>query len=537
MRKYIIAGVVLSAILAATISYNTYLDEIESSWLPIFGVLTLVCPKTLILGVPIGIGSGYLFYQVSLAGRVLKILAFLVALAILTLTTIWWYQYFSSVPDLQDFPGLQQELDNLEATYIFNSVNFKGEKGNRVIIRAMVDWGVSGDGCLILTDSVKHYFSDHYSLEFQIGWPGDLVFPFGSVANCPMGLSDEPIQADSPTVFAPPPITFLDFTDPDPYLSVFVPEGPAVHLSADGSGDYSDLPSAVVSSEAGTTIYLDAGVHKLDVPLEIEHSLRLIGAGLEETKIVSSAPDYTIRFDGNGTFAAEGISFQHQGSEPADVLVIMDGTAIVSGCEIRGAKHWSREEAPGAGVRLLGDAIGLIQSSNIGYNHNGVLVENQAHITFEGNTCIWNEADCIEFANESKGEAIGNVCSKNGSYGIVVTNQSQPDLIDNICTDNWVAGILYRGQSGGEARGNDCSHNHGSGIVVGDTARPSLDDNICSENGFAGITFGNETGGIARGNECFGSQIGIAIATSATPELSENNCHDNSEADILYNWE
>jgi hypothetical protein len=79
-------------------------------------------------------------------------------------------------------------------------------------------------------------------------------------------------------------------SDPTPTPTVPPPVvSETVQLNADGSGDYASLPEAVAAVSPGAVIHLSAGTFKLASPLAIDKPLQLIGAGMNETEIVSGA--------------------------------------------------------------------------------------------------------------------------------------------------------------------------------------------------------------------------------------------------------
>jgi parallel beta-helix repeat protein len=257
-----------------------------------------------------------------------------------------------------------------------------------------------------------------------------------------------------------------------------------IRVNVDGSGDYPTLETAVAAAASGATITLGPGSYRLIMGLEIDKSLMFVGAGMDETEIVSGAPGHVIDFTGSGSFRAEGITFRHDGSEMADVVVIEDGTGEFLGCRFTGAIF---EEGKGnrAGIRFRGSSRGTVE-------------------------------DCVASGNDNS--------------GILVEQQAEPELRGNICSDNGVVGIGYMDLGGGTARENECTGNR-IGIGVAVEARPTLERNKCNENDY-GIAYVENGGGKAIGNECSRNKVGITIGGSSVAELSDNDCRDNSEEDI-----
>jgi parallel beta-helix repeat protein len=262
------------------------------------------------------------------------------------------------------------------------------------------------------------------------------------------------------------------------------PPSGEIQVAVDGSGDYATLEMAVAAAEPGAMITLGPGEYRLITGLEIDTSMTLIGAGMDATEIVSGAPGYVINFLGSGSFAAEGITFRHDGKQVADVVVIDRGRGDFSKCRFTGAVY---EEGKGnrAGLRFRGSSRGTVEDS---------------------------------------------VVSENDNSGILVEQQAQPELRRNTCSNNVMVGIGYVDLARGLASENECT---GNAIGIGLTmeARPTLERNRCNDNDY-GIAYLENSGGESYGNECLRNQIGIAVGGSSTVQLGDNDCRDNSEEDI-----
>jgi len=257
-----------------------------------------------------------------------------------------------------------------------------------------------------------------------------------------------------------------------------------IYVAVDGSGDYLMLEEAIAAVAPRATINLGPGTYRLIRGLEIDTSMRLVGAGMDETEIVSGAPSHVINFTGSGSFEAEGITFRHDGKQMADVVVVERGTGEFLDCRFTGAIY---EEGKGnrAGLRFKGSSRGMVENC----------------------------------------EAIGN-----DNTGILVEQQAQPELRGNICSDNAVVGIGYMDLGRGLASENECTGNR-IGIGVAVEAKPTLERNLCNDNDY-GIAYVENGGGKGYANMCSRNKVGISVGASSTAELSDNDCHDNSEEDI-----
>jgi parallel beta-helix repeat protein len=257
-----------------------------------------------------------------------------------------------------------------------------------------------------------------------------------------------------------------------------------VRVEVDGSGDYATLEEAVAAAAPRATITLGPGMYRLLRGLEIDTSLTLVGAGMDETEIVSGAPGHVVRFTGSGSFNAEGITFRHDGKQMADVVVIEEGTGRFSGCRFTGAIY---EEGKGnrAGLRFRGRSRGTVENS---------------------------------------------VASGNDNTGFLVEQQAQPELRGNICSDNGLVGIGYMDLAKGLVSENECTGNV-IGIALAVESGPTLERNKSNDNDY-GIAYLDNAGGESYGNEVMRNKVGITIGGSSTVQLGDNDVRDNTEEDI-----
>ena len=366
-------------------------------------------------------------------------------------------------------------------------------------------------------------------------------------------------------------------------------ENPGIHLSADGSGDYPDLEAAVAEAEAGETIYLAGGTYRLEESLVIDKSIALVGSGRDKTIIISSVEGNVLRFVGDGLLTLEGLTVQHEGTLPANVVRVDSGEIDISNCHLTGATIVNDGKLA-AGLSVLGDTTGSVKNCIVDNNSAaGILLAENSYLSLGENICQHNDGFGIVFKDNAGGQALNNKCnnnvvagfflqsegeiliknnecSRNGaegdaSGGIIVRGTTKPILDGNTCTDNPSIGIIYREEAGGQAINNDLSRNGVEGIFLEGNAAPSIEGNICSQNGVAGIfivgqatptlkgntcnqngteskgagiAYFDQTGGVASENTVSNNRDGIFISADAAPELVENMCSENLEYGIYY---
>ncbi len=283
---------------------------------------------------------------------------------------------------------------------------------------------------------------------------------------------------------------------------------------------------AVARAQPGDTIQVPAGPFNLTQPIVVSKSLTIRGAGPDKTILASSAPDFAIRFTGECQWTLEGLSIEHLGGEPADVVVVDSGVITIRNCRFSGAVWDEKNRRGGDGIWLTGTARGVV--SNCVCRNNGltgIRVSGQAQATLEGNTCEGSKVG-IAYFETAGGTARNNTC-RNNLAGISVGGQAQPTLEGNTCEENKVDGIAYLESAGGTARNNTCRNNL-DGISVRGQAQPTLEGNTCEENKVDGIAYFGSAGGIARNNICRNNgDNGIYVKKGARPLLGPNILEGN----------
>jgi parallel beta-helix repeat protein len=251
-------------------------------------------------------------------------------------------------------------------------------------------------------------------------------------------------------------------------------------VEADGSGEFATLAEAVEAAPAGAALSLGVGTFRLEEPLDLPRSIQLLGTGPDQTEILSAAGEHVLRYSGEGLFAAQGITFRHEGDAAADVVVVEGGEIALENCRFTGASRGAGK-APHAGLRLAGDTTGVVENCQAVDNQDtGILVQDQAQPTLRGNVCSGNAGVGIGYLNSSGGTASGNTCTENGLGGFVIAGQARPLLEQNTSSNNAEAGFAYFEQGGGTARENVCEENGRFGIFLFEEVSPELVDNDCS---------------------------------------------------------
>jgi MFS family permease len=182
---FVIVGIILGGIVGVIVGVIVVIAYAESldTFLAYILVGVLVGAS---IGATIG-GSLIHFSKAAIKKGHAKERIFLVFIIIFVMLAGAWFaadqaSIQASTPEIQDFPGLQQELGNLEESSDLYNVGFEGDRGNKIIISGSVPgyWATSRS-CSLLTDSARMYISEDYRLAVELNVyvaPGDLVWPF-----------------------------------------------------------------------------------------------------------------------------------------------------------------------------------------------------------------------------------------------------------------------------------------------------------------------------------------------------------------------
>ncbi len=255
-----------------------------------------------------------------------------------------------------------------------------------------------------------------------------------------------------------------------------------VRVKVDGSGDAGSLEEAARLVQPGGAIQLEAGTYRLERPLELTTDLRLIGAGMDKTRLVADGEGFVLRVAGTGRYEIRGITLEHVGENWANVLEVAWENVLIEQCRFVGGK-WDSTYRGGAGLWIHGQSWALVRECIAEENARfGIEVSEQAQPTLEKNLCRNNEGSGVLYFGNSAGLARENTCEGNEYHGIQVGKQAQPTLENNLCRNIEQVGILYFGSSAGVARENTCEGNKDDGIWVSGTAKPSLEGNFCRVN-------------------------------------------------------
>lgn len=333
---------------------------------------------------------------------------------------------------------------------------------------------------------------------------------------------------------------------------------------ADGPpAPYFSLAEAVEAVPPGGRVRLDAGEYVLPDRLEVRRPVRVVGPGAGACAVRSAAGGAVLAVaPAAGEVALSGVTVEHTGTAPADVVQVARGAAVLTDCVIAGAAGGDGVRASAsaavrlagcvvernagngvssrdaAAVRLTGctvrdnglagvaaaGAVAEVWSSRVtGNRQSGVYLTGTVRGAVHQSACRGNRGNGVLAAADASAELHGNTCSGNGGHGIAAKDRAAVALRDNACDKNAAAGVAVVDAVTGEVAGTACTGNALAGIAVEGAAAPAVTGNQCSKNGRAGIGYTGTAGGACTGNTCTkNAGDGVRVGGSASPTVDGN---------------
>ena len=149
--------------------------------------------------------------------------------------------------------------------------------------------------------------------------------------------------------------------------------GAGFALPVVGEGALAELQAVAAS---GGELQLERGVYLLDTPLTLEADTSLVGAGLDQTWIASSAGETVITSRGTDV-RYQALSVLWTGRSPGRVLLAEGGQVTLQQVRLRGAVRDVETKLYGSGLWLSQGAQGDLQGSYLTGNGYGLYLSDE----------------------------------------------------------------------------------------------------------------------------------------------------------------
>lgn len=215
---------------------------------------------------------------------------------------------------------------------------------------------------------------------------------------------------------------------------------------------------------SGKILKLAEGTFRIDQTLVLKGDVSLIGEGYQKTRIVSSAPDYVLRYQGGGTLTLQGISFEHTGDTAAHVMGADGGFLDIEACSFQGGFFDEKAYWGGNGLRVIKDTRGSIRESFFSDNDiHGIQMTDDVVLELAHNRFHANQGSGIVYFDNSAGSASYNASFGNEQHGVVIMNQAHPRLEHNKIYRNQRLGIYSNQRNYSQSRQTNTIENNAGG--------------------------------------------------------------------------
>lgn len=269
-----------------------------------------------------------------------------------------------------------------------------------------------------------------------------------------------------------------------------------------------DLRDVVARAADGSTVVLEAGEYRMDVPLVLLSGVRLVGAGRDATTIISSAGDAAVVALTDQTVRLEGLSVRHGGDRPASVVLGGPAASIaVTDSRLAGARA-DDDGQGGAGVLMFAtDREGEGRGTTLEMT-DVELLENEAagvvlsggHRTSVVRARIVGSGQCGMCFFDTTGGSVEESTFENNAVGLAVAGASAPSLFDL------------------DVRGGEV------GAQVGGQSAPAFRDIDFSGQGRAAAIYTDAAGGSIDAVRCVDVEFGLVVGPDVLPRIGEIDC-------------
>ncbi|MFC6667151.1 right-handed parallel beta-helix repeat-containing protein [Deinococcus radiopugnans] len=284
---------------------------------------------------------------------------------------------------------------------------------------------------------------------------------------------------------------------------------------------------------AGGELQLERGVYLLDAPLTLEAETSLVGAGLDQTWIASSAGE-TVVISRETDARFQALSMLWTGRSAGRVMLAEGGQVTLRQVRLSGAVRDAEARLYGSGLWLSQGARGDLEGSYLTGNGYGLYLSEDSEVSAVGTGLSDNTLAGAIFLDDSGGRIAGSSFDRNGVHGVMVMDRAAPTLSGNQVRDNRQRGITVHGTAAPTLEDNTAEGNGFQGIGVQDDARPTVTGNTLRRNKQSGLAYFGRGGGAASENVMENNRTGVALTEFAAPTLSGNSVRGNVDAGITF---
>ncbi len=297
---------------------------------------------------------------------------------------------------------------------------------------------------------------------------------------------------------------------------------------------YFSLREALAEAPSGATVRLDGRVYPLEARLELSKPVTLAGVSPEQTILRCSQSGFVAGIKSAGNVTLSGLTLEHTGAEPADVLRVFSGEVTLSQCHIRGGVYQAGASA-GDGLFVTDTASVLVARCLVERNEgHGISTRKSARLTVQETKALANGFSGAYISGGAAAIA-GSAFDENKQHGIVVTESAKVKLKAILARKNKKHGLLFEKECEVELLSCTVQWNEENGLMAEGSARIKGTKITSAGNRQAGFALAGRTDAELR--ECIGDQntrAGIAVEDQAAPVLEGNVCRQNVGFGIVY---
>jgi parallel beta-helix repeat protein len=295
-----------------------------------------------------------------------------------------------------------------------------------------------------------------------------------------------------------------------------------------------DLAAIALTAAPGSTLELSAGDHHVDEPVLVVQSLRIVGAGTDETRIVSTADETAISVLESGGLELADVSVHHEADATSAVLLVLSPRHALRDTRITGARA-GEDGSGGIGVLLMAtprlgptrggaedDLDGRLERVEVsGSEGPGLVVQGTSTPTIVDARLSDNGICGICYLGNAGGTLADSEVTGN-EVGVFVAGSASPEVVGTTIATNTTDGILVEGRARGSFRDNEVVENGERGVTITADAAPGLSGNRIADNGEVGVAVSGSSRAVLEGNEITGHEVGVWIEGTASATVEGN---------------